>query len=267
MQKDFKQEMAFLSRSNASPVTDVLLAEMDKKASLHPLRGREEDETEPLAVLPFLEADEERDTEVLCAERRVSLVYRFWQKTLDLLFALGSILLLALILPIVALFILLDSPGPVFYSQERVGYRGKKFRMYKFRSMYNNAEASGEAVWARQKDARVTRAGRFMRAFHLDELPQSLNILRGEMSLIGPRPEREAFVHDLAKHLPSYQQRLLVKPGLTGWAQVNYPYANSVEDSRKKLHYDLYYIKHQAILLDLLILLKTLKEVFLRHGT
>lgn len=264
MQNDFKQEMTLLSRSNASTVTDALLA--GKNGPLLPARESEEDETEPITVLPFLSEDEQHDTDMLISASRPTFVYLFWQKTLDLLFVFCSILLLILIMPGIALLITLDSPGPVFYSQERIGYGGKKFRMYKFRSMHANAEISGEAVWATQQDSRVTRVGRFMRAMHLDELPQALNILRGEMSLIGPRPEREAFLKELEEHLPLYQHRLRVKPGLTGWAQVNYPYANSIEDSRKKLEYDLYYIKHQTIRLDMLILLKTLKEVFLRHG-
>lgn len=265
MQDDFKQEMTLLSRSNPSAVTDTLLT--DKNGSLDSLDESEADITEPIAVLPFLAEDELRDTDVLLSGFRTSFAYLVWQKILDLLFSICGILILLLITPGIALLIALDSRGPVFYSQERVGHCGKKFRMYKFRSMYRDAEVAGQALWASQSDSRITRVGCFMRAMHLDELPQVLNILRGEMSLIGPRPERAAFVHELEKHLPLYQQRLLIKPGLTGWAQVNYPYANSIEDSRRKLGYDLYYIKHQTVRLDLLILLKTLKEVFLRHGT
>jgi len=195
------------------------------------------------------------------------VLYRGFHKVMDITFGLLGMMGLLLILPVLALLIYLDSPGPIFYSQERVGYQRKKFRMYKFRSMCVNAENTGSATWASKGDARVTRVGRFLRAVHLDELPQVLNILRGEMSLIGPRPEREEYVLELEKANPAYRHRLTVKPGLTGWSQVNYGYGCTSEDELEKLKYDLYYIKHQSFKLDIVIILKTGVEVVLCHGT
>jgi len=152
----------------------------------------------------------------LSSEINLSLLYLCWRKALDITFGLLGTVCMFLIIPVLALFIYLDSPGPIFYTQERLGSNGQNFRMYKFRSMHLNAEHAGQAIWATKDDPRVTRVGRFMRATHLDELPQVLNILRGEMSLIGPRPERQEFVSQLEKLIPFYRCRLRVKPGLTG---------------------------------------------------
>lgn len=156
-----------------------------------------------------------------------------------------------------ALAIKLDSRGPIIYSQERVGLHGKPFRLHKFRTMVPDAERKG-AVWAKRKDPRVTRVGHFLRASRIDELPQLWNILRGQMSLVGPRPERPEFVAALADHIPFYNERHLVKPGLTGWAQINYRYGASVADTRRKLQFDLYYIRHMSPELDLMIILRTI---------
>jgi exopolysaccharide biosynthesis polyprenyl glycosylphosphotransferase len=197
----------------------------------------------------------------------VSPLYLFWRKVLDVSCGLIGTALLLLFLPIVALLIRLDSRGPIFYSQERLGIKGKPFRIYKFRSMHVDAEQTGQAQWAQENDMRVTRMGRFMRATHLDELPQVLNILRGEMSLIGPRPEREELAVELEKIIPFFRWRLAVKPGLTGWAQVKHHYAGSENDTLIKLQYDLYYIKHQSFMLDIVIILMTFAEVFLHRGT
>jgi len=197
---------------------------------------------------------------------RVSLLYLCWHRMLDISFGLLGALLLLLLLPLIAFCIYIDSPGPIFYQQERVGYRGKPFYILKFRSMKPDAEKAGQAVWAARGDTRVTRVGRLLRATHLDELPQVLNILRGEMSLIGPRPERQIFVDQLAKTIPFYCCRLSVRPGLTGWAQVKYPYASSDYDALIKLQYDLYYINHQSFTLDMLIVFKTITEVLLCRG-
>jgi lipopolysaccharide/colanic/teichoic acid biosynthesis glycosyltransferase len=164
-----------------------------------------------------------------------------------------------------AALIKLDSAGPVLYRQERVGLGGRHFTLLKFRSMRPDAEQRGP-VWAASGDPRVTRVGGIIRLVRIDELPQLLNILRGEMSFIGPRPERPHFVAQLERELPFYADRLLVKPGLTGWAQVNYPYGASVEDARAKLSYDLYYVKHRSLLLDLLILLGTVRVVLFQRG-
>jgi len=167
-------------------------------------------------------------------------------------------------LPVLALFIYVDSPGPIFYRQERLGCDGKKFYMFKFRSMRPD---SGNLIWTTRSDPRVTRVGRFMRAMHLDELPQVINILRREMSLIGPRPEQEAYTRALEKINPLYRSRLAIKPGLTGLAQVMYGYGETSQEELIKLQYDLYYIEHRSCLLDIRILLKTIVEVVLRHGT
>ena len=155
-----------------------------------------------------------------------------------------------------ALVVKLESKGPAFYSQVRVGRFNRPFRIYKLRTMVNNSETSG-AQWATKNDSRITAVGKFLRKTRLDELPQFWNVLKGEMSLVGPRPERPEFVEDLGKEIPFYLQRHLVKPGLTGWAQINYPYGASVEDSYNKLTYDFYYIKNASMGLDLQIFLRT----------
>ncbi len=160
-----------------------------------------------------------------------------------------------------------DSPGGAIFSQERVGKNGKTFTLFKFRSMRSDAEKVSGPVWASEDDPRITRIGRFIRKTRLDELPQIFNVLAGSMSLIGPRPERPHFVEDLSRQIPYFHQRHIMKPGLTGWAQINYPYGNTVEDSLQKLQYDLFYIKNQSFLFDLSILFNTIKTVLLRQGT
>lgn len=177
-------------------------------------------------------------------------------------------LLCSLALPIgllTALAIKLDSPGPIFYSQVRTGLNGHKFKVHKFRSMYQDAEKRG-AQWASTKDPRITRIGKLIRLTRIDELPQLWNVLTGEMSLIGPRPERPEFDIELRQQIPYYDIRYLVKPGITGWAQVRYPYGASVEDAYQKVAYDLYYIKNYSLLLDIAIVLKTLRVIFLGKG-
>jgi sugar transferase (PEP-CTERM system associated) len=183
----------------------------------------------------------------------------------------GATVLLALGLPImalVALAILAESGwrGPVVYHQLRVGLRGRTFRLHKFRSMRTDAEADGVARWAQAGDDRVTRVGRFIRKTRLDELPQVFNVLRGEMSLAGPRPERPEFVAELSQRLRFYDERHRVRPGVTGWAQLNYQYGSSLEDARKKLEYDLYYVKNCSLFLDLVILLETVEVVLWGKG-
>ena len=203
----------------------------------------------------------------LPSEVVIQPLYLCWRKVMDITFGIFGLVLLLLILPVVALLIYLDSPGPIFYTQQRMGYRGRKFLLYKFRSMYPNAEREGSATWAIEHDQRVIRVGRFLRATHLDELPQVINILRGEMSLIGPRPEREEFVTELEKTIPYYRCRLMVKPGLTGLAQVKYGYGRTNQGALVKLQYDLYYIKHQSFTLDILIMLRTVPAVLFCHST
>jgi lipopolysaccharide/colanic/teichoic acid biosynthesis glycosyltransferase len=181
---------------------------------------------------------------------------------------LGSVLLLLLVLPILALTaiaIRLESRGPVFYRQERVGLDGRVFTLFKFRSMTVDAEKDGPC-WAVPRDPRVTRVGRLIRLTRIDEIPQVINVLRGEMALIGPRPERPAFVEQLAAVIPQYRDRQAVRPGITGWAQVNYPYGASVEDARNKLAYDLFYIRRRSFLLDGAIILGTIRVVLFQEG-
>ena len=202
----------------------------------------------------------------LPAKQSVAPLYLCWHKLMDLAFGICGLVLLGLILPILALLIYLDSPGPIFFSQERAGYRGRSFRILKFRSMCTGADHVEGGAWVTRSDARVTRVGRILRATHLDELPQVINIVRGDMSLIGPRPERPEYVAELAKSGPFYTYRLSVRPGLTGWAQVKYGYGISEQDELVKLQYDLYYIKHRSFLLDVCIILKTIGEVVLCHG-
>lgn len=187
------------------------------------------------------------------------------KRALDVMLS-GIMLILTLpIMLVAALVVRLESPGPVIYTQKRVGLREKEFTVYKFRSMRADAEKDG-AVWAAQNDSRVTRFGQIMRKTRIDELPQLWNVLKGDMSFIGPRPERMTFVQDLKKSIPYYGLRHTVKPGLTGWAQVCYPYGASVEDARRKLEYDLYYIKNMSILLDIRIILKTMGVVLFPRG-
>src|SRR5947209_8690767 len=178
----------------------------------------------------------------------------------------GAVLSLPVAL-LAAVLIKLDSRGPVFYAQERVGKNGRSFRVYKFRSMRVDAERDGP-VWAsRAGDDRATRVGRVIRKIRVDEIPQFWNILRGEMNFVGPRPERPHFVRQLAEEIPFYEQRHLIPPGLTGWAQIKYPYGASIEDARQKLQYDLYYIKNQGLLLDAVILFETVKTILFGRGT
>ena len=164
-----------------------------------------------------------------------------------------------------AIAVKLDSRGPIFYTQERVGKNGRTFRIIKFRSMRTDAEKNG-AVWATASDPRVTRVGRIIRKLRLDELPQFINVIRGDMNFVGPRPERPVFVEQLEREIPYYSQRHLVKPGLTGWAQIKYPYGASVTDAKEKLRYDLYYIKNQNLLLDAAIIFETVKTVLFGRG-
>lgn len=194
--------------------------------------------------------------------RRVSAVKR----VLDVCLSFGALLISLPIMIIVAIGVKASSAGPLFYHQIRVGERGKTFTLHKFRSMRADAESSTGAVWSRDGDDRVTPIGRFLRQMRLDELPQLWNVMRGDMSLIGPRPERPEFVQQLTQAIPYYGQRHVVKPGLTGWAQVRYAYGSSVEDAMEKLQYDLFYIKNMSLMMDAVILLSTVKTVLSRRG-
>ncbi|MDZ4765746.1 MAG: sugar transferase [Chloroflexota bacterium] len=192
--------------------------------------------------------------------------YPFLKRLIDVGIALVGLLLFALMLPFLALLIQFDSRGGIFYTQNRMGRNGSIFRVYKLRSMVQDAEAESGAQFSHKGDPRVTRFGRIMRKTRLDELPQLLNVLRGEMSFVGPRPERPEHVTRLTEKIPFYRTRMIVRPGLTGWAQVQYNYGSTDEDAMIKLQYDLYYIRHQSLLLDLNIMIRTVGKVVSLSG-
>ena len=197
---------------------------------------------------------------------RTSFTRRIVKRIFDVLLAVCGLVLSLPIALLVALAIRLESKGPVFFRQVRIGEKEKKFMLYKFRTMREDAESATGAVWAQKDDPRVTRLGKYLRKFRLDEIPQLYNVLVGDMSFIGPRPERPEFVEKLKEAIPYYSERHCVKPGITGWAQIKYPYGASVEDSTEKLRYDLYYIKNTSMPLDLLILLETSKVILFGRG-
>jgi exopolysaccharide biosynthesis polyprenyl glycosylphosphotransferase len=188
------------------------------------------------------------------------------RRALDVLLASIGLLLALPVCALVALAIKLDSRGPVLYRQQRVGRNGRVFTLAKFRSMRIDAEAGSGPVWAREDDPRITRVGRWLRGLRLDELPQLWSVIRNDMSLVGPRPERPYFVDDLNRRIPHFAERHMVKPGVTGWAQINHSYGNSLDDAFIKLQYDLYYVKHRSLALDVAILLRTVKVVVLQQG-
>jgi len=190
----------------------------------------------------------------------------FIKRAFDVGVALVLLVFTLPIMAVIATLIVIESKGSVIYRQDRVGYRGKRFTLLKFRSMELDAEKDGKASWATVNDARVTRIGRLMRRTRIDELPQLINVLRGEMSFVGPRPERPEFVAMLTEQIPFYAVRHSVKPGITGWAQVRYSYGATVEQAVKKLEYDLYYVKNHTLLLDMLILIDTVRVVMLGEG-
>ncbi|MCJ7824173.1 MAG: exopolysaccharide biosynthesis polyprenyl glycosylphosphotransferase [Anaerolineales bacterium] len=190
-------------------------------------------------------------------EVRISPLYAISKRTLDIVGSLLGLIGLLIIYPWVTLAIIIESGRPVIYVQERLGQGGKSYGVVKFRTMLQDAEADGEAHWAMEGDPRTTKVGMFLRKTHLDEFPQFWNVLKGEVSLVGPRPERSILVDELQKQIPFYRARLLAKPGITGWAQINFGKGASVEGSAEKLEYDLYYIKHRSLLMDLWIILRT----------
>jgi exopolysaccharide biosynthesis polyprenyl glycosylphosphotransferase len=185
----------------------------------------------------------------------------------DIFLAVVGLVILSPVFPLLGLAIRLDSPGPILYRQIRCGKAGKPFSIIKLRTMKIDAEEDGKARWATERDPRITRVGFYLRKTRLDELPQLLNMLKGEMSFIGPRPERPEFVKELQEAIPFYRTRLMVKPGLTGWAQVHYDYGNSVEDALVKLQYDFYYMRHWSLLMDLYIIFRTIGVVLKFKGT
>jgi sugar transferase (PEP-CTERM system associated) len=197
---------------------------------------------------------------------RASRWTRIIKRMLDLSLSLIGVIVAAPLMLLTAIAVRLDSAGPALYSQPRVGENGRIFNIYKFRSMRMDAEEGGMPLWASEADPRITRVGRFIRLTRLDELPQLWNVMSGDMSFVGPRPERPFFVEQLAREIPFYMQRHAVKPGVTGWAQVKYQYGSSIEDATEKLRYDLYYIKHLSIFFDLTIVLDTVKVILFGKG-
>ncbi len=197
-----------------------------------------------------------RLTDITCHLRRI----------LNLALAFVGFVLAMPVMVLVGIAIKLESRGPLFYIQERVGKNGRLFKIVKFRSMGADAERDTGPIWAEKADPRVTRVGRIIRKLRLDELPQFINVIRGDMNFVGPRPERPVFVEQLSEMIPYYQQRHLIKPGLTGWAQIKFPYAASVEDAFEKLRYDLYYIKNRSLFLDGIIIFETVKTVLFGKG-
>ncbi|MEZ4854625.1 sugar transferase [Flavobacterium sp.] len=192
-------------------------------------------------------------------------LYLLSSRFLDYIFSIFGLLVMLVFIPFVGFFNIFWNKGPLFYKQERVGKNGKNFTIFKFRTMVTDAEKNG-AVYATVNDARITPFGKFLRKSRIDELPQFINVLKGEMAVIGPRPERPVFVNQIAQDIHLYKTRHVIKPGLTGWAQVNYSYGENIEDSLMKLRYDLYYIKHRSIFLDFNIILKTLSTVLFFRG-
>jgi len=192
-------------------------------------------------------------------------IFKFFKRSFDVISAIPLGLLTLSLSPFIALAIKLESSGPILFRQGRVGEQGKTFTLIKFRTMITDAERNG-AQWATENDHRVTRIGKILRKTRLDELPQIWNILKGDMSFIGPRPERPEFIENLKKEIPFYDMRHLIQPGLSGWAQINFPYGSSVKDAMEKLQYDLYYIKNRSVILDLSIALKTLAVMFSQKG-
>lgn len=197
---------------------------------------------------------------------RVSYGRRVFKRIFDVTLAVIGLCATSWLMPVIALAVKLESRGPVFFRQVRIGANEKRFMLYKFRTMADDAEKKTGAVWAQKDDPRVTRLGKYLRKFRLDEIPQLYNVLTGDMSFIGPRPERPEFVKKLKEAIPYYSERHCVKPGITGWAQIKYPYGASVEDSAEKLKYDLYYIKNTSIPLDLLIMIETAKVILFGRG-
>jgi len=264
-----------LGRAQAMDVTDIVVA--DRSAPL-PATALLDCKATGIRILDSLDFGEQEtgkvDLEHLYPARFVfasNIGYAGWsmraKRLLDIAISGMAIIALSPVLLLAALAIRLDSPGGIFYRQTRVGLNGAPYEIVKFRSMRSDAEAAGsKPQWAQENDSRVTRVGRFLRQTRIDELPQILNILRGEMSLVGPRPERPFFVEQLEEAMPFYAERHRVKPGLTGWAQIKYRYGATEEDAREKLRYDLYYVKNFNVLLDIFIMMRTVRVVLWPDG-
>jgi exopolysaccharide biosynthesis polyprenyl glycosylphosphotransferase len=222
-------------------------------------------EKREVRLMPEFKMDAAFYDEITISRNNYSRIYVIFMRIFDVVISMIGLVFMLLLIPFVCIGNLLANKGALFYYQDRVGKNGVVFKIMKFRTMIENAERNG-AEWAQKNDRRVTPFGNFMRITRLDEVPQFFNIMKGEMTLIGPRPERPEMVLDLEMHLPFYTIRHIVRPGLTGWAQVMYPYANSIEDQHIKLRYDLYYIKKRSMFLDFMIIIKTISTVLFFRG-
>lgn len=247
---------------NTTQLYSKLLDSLEKGVSIREYEDVYESSTDRLLI--HME-DNELEAFFPFSRNNQNAFYLFYNSVLDKILAIIGLLLLFAFLPIIYFFNLFFNRGPLFYTQERVGKNGVPFQIYKLRSMVIDAEKEG-AVYATTNDSRITPFGKFLRKTRIDEVPQFINIVKGDMSIIGPRPERPVFVKEIAASLPLYQIRHVIKPGLTGWAQVNYPYGSNLEDSLMKLRYDLYYIKHRSLFLDINIVIKTLGTVLFAKG-
>jgi sugar transferase (PEP-CTERM system associated) len=265
-----------LALANSQAVDSVIVALSDRRATM-PVRElldlrlsgiKVEDATGVLEKISGkIEVDELHPSWLIFSEGfRVSPAFLFGRRVISVVVSLLLLVLVLPLLPLIALAIKLTSPGPVLYGQKRVGRNGTIFTCYKFRTMGQDAEQGTGPTWASDDDPRVTRVGRLLRLTRLDELPQLWNVLKGDMGFVGPRPERPEFVHVLQTRIPYYAQRHAVKPGITGWAQINHKYGDTLEDAARKLEFDLYYIKNLSPALDAYILFHTLKTVLLSRG-
>jgi sugar transferase (PEP-CTERM system associated) len=269
---DAERLAAFTRDCRAS---EIIIATDDRRGlPVHPLLGCKARGIAVTDFLSFCERESGRvDLEALQPSWlifsdgfRMSWVARAVKRSFDVVVSAAMLVLTLPLLLFTALAIKLEDGGPIFYSQERVGLFGKTFTLYKFRSMRVDAESNNGPQWAEKQDARITRVGGFIRKVRIDELPQLANVLNGDMSFIGPRPERPYFVEQLNRHIPFYGERHAVKPGITGWAQIMYPYGASLQDARHKLSYDLYYVKNHTLLLDLIVLIQTVRVILFPDG-
>lgn len=250
------------SKSNSLEIYNKLLEIADAGI---PIKQYEEVYEDITSRIPLHLKDKELNKYFPYTKNDKNRLYEFFVRVFDVFSSLIGLLFLLLLLPFIAILNYFWNKGPLFYKQERVGKNGRKFQIVKLRTMVVNAEKDG-AVFAKTNDTRITPLGKWLRKTRLDEFPQFINVLKGEMSVIGPRPEREVFVKQIAEQIPLYHTRHAVKPGLTGWAQINYPYGESIEDSLMKLQYDLYYIKHRSLFLDVNITVKTMGTIIYLKG-
>lgn len=274
--EELEQNESIINSLLEKKVKKIILA-LDDRRGIFPTRFLLEAKMQGIEVTDFNDLYEDVTGKIAVEKIRPSyLIFangfkvtpfkRVMKRLFDLIFSLLLLIITAPICLITALLIKLDSKGPIIYKQLRVGKSGKEYYLYKFRSMSQNAESKSGPVWAQENDPRVTAVGAIIRKLRIDEIPQVLNVLKGDMSFVGPRPERPHFVNELKNQIPYYTQRLVVKPGITGWAAVKYKYGSTVEDAIEKMQYDLYYIKHLSLFLDLSIIFHTIKVVITGKG-